>query len=150
MKLLSVDPGKHTGWAVWTYGESKRPKLDTADVTETVEEFYDILANSKVMRLADMIVYEDYIIRPAAKNKFWGHEWNRPPALLIIGAVEYFARANEIKLATQQAAILPIGCGYIGYNYQKGIHVPNQISAIAHGAYWLVKNKLATPPVLKD
>lgn len=139
MKLLSVDPGKHTGWALWNFG-SGAPELVVMGVTRAHEEFYDVLSTFDDL---EQIVYEDYLIRPAANNRGWSHQWNRPVALLIIGALEYFARTYSIKLASQPASVLPVGCGYIGYNYRKGIHVPNNVSAIAHGAYWLVKNKHA-------
>ena len=138
MKLLSVDPGKRTGWAVWNFG-SGQPELLTMGVSKDVEEFYDVLSHIQT----DQIVYENYHVRPQGMNKGWAHEWNRPPASLVIGALEFYSRANEIKIAVQQASQLPVGCGYIGYPYRKGIHVPNNVSAIAHGAYWLVKNKFA-------
>lgn len=143
MKLLSVDPGKHTGWAIWNFG-SGSPELLTMGVTVDEGQFYNILVRNEWPDL-DYLVYEDYKIRPAKVNKGWAHEWNSAPALHIIGALELFARQNEIELVVQQPAQLPVGCGYIGYPYKKGIHVPNNISAIAHGAYWLVKNNHANP-----
>jgi hypothetical protein len=147
MRLLSIDPGKHTGWAVWNYG-SGPPQLSVMGVTQETEEFYDVLIDIDDVDY-ETIVYENYHIRPAVNNRGWGHEWNRPPALLIIGALELFARQTGTKLVSQPASVLPVGCGYIGYNYRKGIHVPNNVSAIAHGAYWLVKNKHATPKEFK-
>jgi hypothetical protein len=143
MKLLSVDPGKHTGWACWNYGSGK-PELSVMGVTKETEDFYEVLLDMDPYSW-DQIVYEDYYVRPMKMNRGWGHEWNRPPALLIIGALEFYARQYGIKLVSQPASVLPVGCGYIGYNYQKGVHVPNNVSAIAHGAYWLVKNKHADP-----
>jgi len=143
MKLLSVDPGKHSGWAAWEV-ISGSPKLSKMGVTEDESHMLDLLV-ANLWDDFDQIVYEDYIIRPPKVNKGWGHEWNSAPALHIIGALELYARLHSIKLKSQPASILPVGCGYIGYSYRKGVHVPNNISAIAHGAYWLVKNKLAQP-----
>ena len=142
LKLLSVDPGKHNGWATWEY-DSGSPHLLTMGVTETLEDFYDLLATQGWQDF-DQVVYEDYIIRPRELNKQWGHEWNSGVALRAIGAIEFFARQHAVQIAKQPASVLPVGCGYIGYSYRKGVHVPNNISAIAHGAYWLVKNKHAT------
>lgn len=142
MNLLSIDPGKATGWAVWNYG-SGQPSLSLMGVTKVHEEFYDVLMEFKFP--FDQIVYEDYRIYPGKMKHGWSHEWNRPPALLIIGALELYARQRDTRMVSQPSSVLPVGCGYIGYNYRKGIHVPNNVSAIAHGAYWLVKNKHATP-----
>lgn len=141
MKLLSVDPGKHTGWATWDFG-SGSPSLVKMGVTDTELDFYDALIENSWEDF-DYLVYEDYLIRPAKLTRQWSHEWSSAPALHVIGALELFARQNKIALKSQPASILPVGCGYIGYNYRKGVHVPNNVSAIAHGAYWLVKNKHA-------
>ena len=143
MKLLSVDPGKHTGWACWNYG-SGTPSLLQMGVTKVHEDVYELLISLENAKF-DQIVYEDYRIYPGKMKQGWSHEWQRPPALLVIGALELFARQKSTKMVSQPSSILPVGCGYIGYNYRKGIHVPNNVSAIAHGAYWLVKNNLATP-----
>lgn len=141
MKLLSVDPGKHVGFATWEFGLGE-PILLKMGVTKNENEFYDILINDDWLTFG-YLVYEDYKIRPAKVNKGWSHEWNSAPALHVIGALELFARQNGIELKEQPASILPVGCGYINFPYRKGVHVPNNVSAIAHGAYWLVKNKYA-------
>lgn len=144
VKLLSVDPGKHTGWAAWDFWEGGigKPELIRMGVTPTIEDFFDLLLEDLWGDLS-WIVYEDYKIRPRELNHKWGHEWSGAPALHVIGGIEFYARQRAIQQKAQPASILPVGCGFIGYNYRKGVHVPNNVSAIAHGAYWLVKNKHA-------
>ena len=144
MKLLSVDPGKHCGWATWDFWEGghDKPELLRMGVTDTLEGFYDLLI-SDLWADCSYCVYEDYKIYPASLKKGWSQEWSGVVALHAIGALELFARQHAIQLAKQPSSILPVGCGYIGFNYRKGVHVPNNVSAIAHGAYWLVKNKHA-------
>jgi hypothetical protein len=144
MKLLSVDPGKRNGWATWEFWEGGHgePQLQRMGVSNDLEGFYDLLI-SDLWADISYCVCEDYKIYPREMKRQWGHEWSSAPALHAIGALELFARQHAIQLTMQPSSVLPVGCGYIGYNYRKGVHVPNNVSAIAHGAYWLVKNKHA-------
>lgn len=143
MKLLSIDPGVSTGWAEWD--GSKLLKFNE-ERPETA--FYDLLIEGDFNDV-DQVVFEDYKIRPADLQKGWGHEWNNGPALQIIGAVKYWCQTYSIPYKNQQASLLPVGCGYIGYPYNKKKHTPNYISAVAHGAYYLVKNKVCVPGDLR-
>jgi hypothetical protein len=140
MMLLSIDPGLTTGWAIWNV-----PKLLLFGDCKGIEEFFDSLLLPDEWEEVDQIVMEDYKIRPSSLNKNWGHEWNNGPALQVIGGVKLWARSHSIPYHMSQPSILPVGCGYIGYPYNKKKHTPNYISAIAHGAWYQVKNKLALP-----
>jgi hypothetical protein len=143
MKLLSIDPGTHTGWAVWTYGLGA-PLLNEVGESETAQTFYNTLTDGEYNDV-DQIVAEDYKIRPADLNRGWSHQWNNGPALQVLGAIDLFATMYSIPVRRQPASILPVGCGYVKYKYDKKKHVPNRISAIAHGAYWLVRNRHCIP-----
>jgi hypothetical protein len=143
MKLLSIDPGKHTGWAAWESGDG-HPTLLMMGVTETEKELYKLLSDILDSGFRyDQLVVEDYKIRPKELTHGYAHQWNSGVALQVIGAVELYSTITNTPVHRQPASVLPVGCGYIGYSYRKGIHVPNNVSAIAHGAYWLVKNKYA-------
>ena len=138
---MSVDPGKHTGWATWEFGLGD-PHLLQMGVTKNETEFYDMLIKEDWMNFG-YLVAEDYKIYPKAMKHGWSQQWSGAPAIHIIGALELFARQHGMQIKMQPSSVLPVGCGYIGYSYRKNVHVPNNISAIAHGAYWLVKNKYA-------
>ena len=110
------------------------------------KEFYEVLGESTDV---DLVVCEDYLIRPKDLTKNWGHEWNNGPALRMIGAIDFWAQNYSIEMVLQQPSIKPVGYGYIGAKYVKGKAKMHHIDAIAHGAYFLVKNKLATPKDFK-
>lgn len=143
MKLLSVDPGKHTGLAIWYYGSDKVQLLEMGE-SRDVQHFYNILTDGNFTD-TDQIVAEDYKIRPSDMQKGWGHEWNSGPALQVLGALDLFATMYSIPVRRNPASVLPVGCGFINYPYSNKKHTPNRISAIAHGAWWLVRNKYAVP-----
>jgi hypothetical protein len=143
MKLLSIDPGTHTGWAVWHY-EKNKVLLQEMGESASIQQFYNTLTDGE-FNDTDQIVAEDYKIRPADLNKGWSHQWNNGPALQVLGAIDLFATMYSIPTSRNQPAVLPVGCGYIGYKYNKKVHVPNRISAIAHGAWWLVKHGYSVP-----
>jgi hypothetical protein len=143
MKLLSIDPGTHTGWAIWYYGRDKVTLIEVGESKDT-QHFYNTLTDGNFTD-TDQIVAEDYKIRPSDMNKGWSHQWNNGPALQVLGAIDLFATMYSIPVQRTQPSVLPVGCGFIGYNYQKKVHVPNRISAVAHGAWWLVKHKYAIP-----
>jgi len=143
MKLLSIDPGTHTGFAVWYYGSDKVQLLEMGE-SKDIQNFYNTLTTGDLNDV-DQIVAEDYKIRPSNMNKGWSHQWNNGPALQVLGAIDLFATMYSIPVFRTQPSVLPVGCGIINYKYDKKKHVPNRISAIAHGAWWLVKHKYTIP-----
>lgn len=139
MKLLAIDPGNKTGWAV--YDTDHDPVITEFGLAKPISDFYELLISGKFNDV-DLVVSEDYKIRPADLNKGWSHEWNNGPALQVLGAIDFWAQEYSIKTARQQASIKPAGYGYIGMTYKKGKPDMDMYDAIAHGAYYLVKNKI--------
>lgn len=146
MKLLSVDPGKATGWAEWEFPQIRLVRFGEE---KPERKFYELLVSGHLTDI-DQLVVENYLIRPKDMTKNWGHEWNRGPALQVIGALELWSLEWSIPLKRQEPFNLPVGCGYAGIPYEKKKHLPNMLSAIAHGAYWLVSNKHGTPQDVRN
>lgn len=139
MKLLAVDPGNKSGWAV--YDTDSRPYIKEFGLAKPMEDFYDLLISGKFNDV-DLVVAEDYKIRPKDLQKGWSHEWNNGPALQVLGAIDFWAREYSIRVERQQPNIKPSGYGFIGMTYKKGKPDMDMYDAIAHGAYYLVKSKI--------
>jgi hypothetical protein len=146
MKIISFDPGQSTGWSVLDTDE--RPAFTMFGITRTPRELFDIF--NKFEGFPDVVVCEDYHINPAAMRRGWAHQWDKGLTLRAIGAIEHFAYWNNSKFVLQQSSQLKVGCGFIGYKYVDKKHVPDNISAMAHGAFFCVKNDILVPGDFKS
>lgn len=130
MWLLAIDPGGTTGWASF----DRKGKPIAFDKIKGHDEFLDWLEEQKPER----IVCESYKVRPGVN-----HSFSDVPTLQLIGAIKRWARKQGIEVKEQQPADMYIGLRHLGlYTTYKGKHVPDNISALAHGEYYLIKNKL--------
>lgn len=131
LRFTAIDPGKFIGWARF---ENHMPV--TVGVLEFGDSFYDWLAEEK----PDLFVVENYLVRPAAAQKGYAHQWNKGEALQVIGAVKYHAHHYGIPLVLQQASIQPHAAKRSGIPYKKGRS--NDInSAVLHGTHWWFNNR---------
>lgn len=139
-RVLCVDPGKRTGFAFFVDA-----KLLTFG-TVSHEQIWDWIK----MQTPDLIVYENFRIRPPKPGTRYNAMWSSPFALEVIGAIKAHAKYMEIPLHMQEPAILPVGCGFLGIPYTKGKKLKDHLSAMAHGAYFYVKHCKMNPQELKD
>lgn len=137
--ILCIDPGKRTGFARFIDGKA----------TEMGALVDDCLWPWLREQAPDIFVVENFRIRPYGGRRV-SKMWSSPVALQIIGAVK--ARADEVKafLHLQEPSVLPVGCGFMGIPYTKGKHLPDELSAMAHGAYYLVKTAGMNPKELRE
>lgn len=132
---LAIDPGeKRTGWA----------RFDESGATtgfghvDGIDEFLDWLDDQPKPKV---LIMEDYRVNPGIS-----HAFSRVRTVECIGGIKRYCRKNGVKLSEQRNLVLPIGLRYLGmyevyYRGTKKIkHVDDEISALAHGTYYLVKN----------
>lgn len=137
MHYLAIDPGqKNTGWA--SYNEIG--ETEGVGIFNDPDKFLDWLEeqNPKV------VICENYKINPGV-----GHVWSSVPTLQIIGAIKRIVKKQGAQLVLQDNTALGVGLRYLGmhqvYRPVQGKprkHVPDDLSALAHGEYFLVKNKI--------
>lgn len=92
MRVLSVDPGKMTGYVIWTDGEREEGELSH-------EPFLDFACDLVEAGGIDVIVCERFIIT-AQTGKLSQAPWS----LEQIGALRFFAHRHDVAFELQSAA----------------------------------------------
>lgn len=137
MHYLSIDPGeKITGWAAF---DSKGQEIEFGKITGGPESFMDWL-ESLVPGPAE-IIYENYRVSPTIN-----HGFSKVVTIQLIGMIKRYAHTRKILLHEQPNTVLKIGLKYAGFYLlyydaagKKKKHVDDEISAYAHGVYYLQK-----------
>jgi hypothetical protein len=142
MRILGIDPGGTTGWAELNVIDNKLvPGFFGMTKDKTLKEIRPNIQN------ADVIVYEGFWIRPdkAMGGKF---NWQEPPALIVIGALlALCAELGKTQVVKQTPAQRVPGYGFAGLSYKKGASGVHDRDALAHAAYYAVKELHARPVV---
>lgn len=141
MRILGIDPGKTTGWAV----------IELADRTISPIDF----GNTKDMQLieirphieeADVIVYEGW--RTFKKHAESGRlNFQTVPAEQVIGSLKTLLRLRSEQPILQEnlSGLKPVGWAWAGMKYvpgKKGMHWQD---AFAHAVYYAVNTCKAAP-----
>lgn len=125
---ISVDPGLNTGWAKWnedgeimSYGKLKQ------------EEFFNWFETQRFKWL----IIEIYRNRPGATNA-----WSKGETQQHIGVCKRHANKIGARVVEQDPSpCLAIGLRFLGlHDMYQGKHVPDEISAMAHGEYYMRKH----------
>ena len=136
MKIMAVDPGKNTGWALFE-ADKKPTKFGTC---RGLTDAWCWLTEQDV---PDIWVVENYRVRPASKFKSgFDHAWLEVDAIRVIGAIQYWAHRTGSKFVLQEPAIKPVSAGWLGMAYDKSKKDQHHIDATLHGYYYIVKNGL--------
>ena len=137
MNYLAIDPGSRcTGWARF----SEVGEATGFGHIDGIDEFLDWLEDQPKPKV---VILEEYRVNPSIS-----HAFSKVRTIEVIGGVKRYCRKNNITLVEQRNTVLPIGLRYIGmyevyYRGRKKIqHVDDEIAALAHGEYYLVKNKI--------
>lgn len=133
MKLLALDPGQSNGWAIYKDGA-----IDSFGTLQWEAEFLDWFMEQD----PDIIVAEDYIIRPKA----YDHNFDKGVALQVLGAVKLHARRLGVPVVLQQPALKPGAYAHMGATYVKGKRGMHHMDAIAHGHEYLLQKRLLKKP----
>lgn len=134
---LAIDPGDTTGWAKF----DEKGNVTAFDEIKGHDNFLDWLEDN--IEGVHVIILERYRVRTA------GHinSFSTVPTLQLIGAIKRVARKNNISIMEQDPSpALVMGLRFLGLHVAyKGKHVPDKVSALAHGTYFLRKAKIQKP-----
>lgn len=121
--VVSVDPGKNIGVALWTSTGVLLFKsvmdFDTLD---------DFLENSS--NIAE-IIYEDYTTNPWKKQG-----GSKQHAAQVIGMLKSHARRRGIDIVCQPNTILRVAALHAGIKVPAKGHIEDDVSALLHGWYY--------------
>jgi Holliday junction resolvasome RuvABC endonuclease subunit len=128
MKILGIDPGTTTGWALL---ENSTPlKMGEWKGKKAFEEGLASLLKEEQI---DVVVVEDFVFRPGFKE----NKWKKTDVAKQIGYIEAACKMLGIEFAKPQSpAIKPVGYGMSGMKYEKGKRGMHMQDAIAHAMYW--------------
>jgi hypothetical protein len=131
MSYTAIDPGDNVGWATF---DDKGEFTGFGEI-KGHDAFLDWLEKDQ----ASVIIVESYRARPGKINS-----WSRLPTVQLIGAIKRIAHKRHAKVIEQDPnPCLSIGLRFIGLHTEyKGKHVPDKISALAHGTYYLRKERI--------
>jgi len=130
---LAVDPGLHTGWAVW----NRQGECLDFGTTHSDDELHQKLS---LFETIGKVIIEDYTLWYHKARKQAG---SKMPAPKAIGIVETFARNWKAEIIKQGSDIKPIAEKWTERS-TKGVpkaktHV---LDALNHGDYYLIKNNI--------
>lgn len=131
MKLISFDPGKTTGFAIF----------QDCNVINVGTKKWEIEVLDWINELqADLFVVENFRLRKDQTN--W---WNEGETLQVIGAIKARARMIGCPVELQEPNVKPVAYAWLKQDYKKGKANMHHMDALVHGNYYLVKNKFKQP-----
>ena len=133
---LATDPGYRNGWAQFgTDGTLLRRGVLIED------DFLTFLLSGSVSQNIDVVICENFRVFPQMSNRLI---LNSLVAARMIGAVQLAALRNGWTLHLQEPQGMRQAAANLGYKYSTKTHIPDQISAHAHGTKWLIANGVIT------
>lgn len=139
---LAIDPGITSGWA--TFNSEGNP-TNLGDV-RGINEFLDWL--DELEPIPKVIVIEEYKIRRTQVKQNASHG-GKAETVQVIGAVKRFAYKHHIKIVEQSTQCKSIGYRYLGIRPSKNHRETHKTDAMAHGRYFLQKNKIVKSRLLE-
>lgn len=128
---LALDPGLHTGWALW---DNKGEFLDMGTI-HGEKELHDFLAG--LPTCIEVVIIEDFIL---FKNKAIKQAGSKMPAPKAIAQIETFARLWGAAIIKQPSNIKPIAEKMTGVKTKGKSHDQTHVlDAFNHGEYYLIK-----------
>jgi len=140
-RVLALDPGGSTGWAVVHQDESRKTKVVDfgilrKDLTLTgIEHWF-----AKV----DLVVCESFLTRPK-EARTGAFDYDPMETSQVIGVAKVLARLHSVPIVEQSASVKPVGYGFANQKYVKGKKNMHAWDAVAHGIYYLVRQKNGLP-----
>jgi hypothetical protein len=127
--FLALDPGLHTGWALW----KKDGVFIDMGTIHGEKELHDFLAG--LPTAIEVVIIEDFVL---FKNKAVKQAGSKMPAPKAIAQIETFARLWEAKVVKQQPSIKPIAEKMTGVKTKGLPHAQTHVlDAFNHGEYYL-------------
>lgn len=132
MEYLAIDPGQtNTGWASF----NAEGEFLEWGIIKGQDKFLDWFEEQS----PGFVIIERYRNRGGFVNSF-----SDMPTSKHIGAIERVCRKKKIPFTLQDPSpALAIGLRFLNlHTIYVGKHVPDNVSALAHGTYYLRKNKV--------
>ena len=141
--LDAFDPGVTTGWARFIDGE-----LKYWNQLVGLDALTDHLESLSPKAKADIIVMEKYALFKWLALQQSGSKMEVAQAE---GIIKSYVRRNAIRLVEQSPQILSIAKLWSKVDHSKGSHgFSHWKSALNHGYYYLVSNKMILPEGLQN
>lgn len=139
---LFIDPGEHTGWALFDENGNEIDMFTTNSFEETSDKLQEYLHRGK-SRNYKKVVYENFTLYPWKTN---AQMWSEFETVQVIGAIRHICRQNEISCGKVPARNKNMGFMYMGISEPSHSNPLNhQLVAMAHGVFWL-QNAGIRPP----
>jgi len=130
--FLALDPGLHTGWALWDQ-DGKFLEMGT---TNSYEELHDKL--DELPPTIKVVIIEEFQLWYHKARKQAG---SKMPAPRAIGQIETFARHWGATIVKQRSDIKPIAERMTGVSTKGKPKIQTHVlDAYNHGEYYLIKN----------
>lgn len=135
-RLLSLDPGETTGWAMYEDGKL----ADAGQLDTKPDRFIHTVPEFMVDMLPTHIVMENYKVYG---HKLTDHSWSALHTPQLIGSIKMLANMSNIGVSLQMASQAK---GFCTDDKLKkwGMYVKNlkhARDAVRHGCYFLLFNK---------
>lgn len=131
---LALDPGKHTGWAIW----DKDGVFIDMGTCHGENELHDFLAG--LPTTIEIVIYEDFFL---FKSKAQEQVGSNMPAPKAIAQIETFARLWGARMIKQPSNIKAIAEKMTGVTTKGKAHSATHVlDAFNHGEYYLIKNHI--------
>lgn len=128
MTILSVDPGRHVGWAYW----NSVGRLLKHDIAE-IDEFVDLLRHDYFQR-PGVIVYEDFRLQ---RHRAERQSQSRMEASQVIGMLKLYGAVSEAIVVAQELEARDLGYMHSGIKPLTDHDKSHDLDAVAHGFYYL-------------
>lgn len=139
MKILGIDPGKASGYAVVEVsGKTIKPGEFGAEPNG------DVRVIGELIKTVDIVVCEDFKLRPdkARRGVF---DYSSMIAPQVIGKIELLCEMLGVTLAKQQPSVKPVAYGFAGLKYVAGKKGTHWQDAYCHAVYYAVTRLNALP-----
>ena len=142
MKVLGLDPGVTTGWALVEVIDNK---IDFKSWGETKD--MEMIEIADIVEESDYVVYEEWVTDPrhARRGAF---NQNKMPAARVIGSIRTLYRLTKKpsdRIVKQYNHQKPVAYGLAGMKYQKGKQRMHKQDALAHAVFFSVRTLKALP-----
>jgi hypothetical protein len=140
MRVLSIDPGKTTGWAEISVDDTKISLGFFGNTKDTT--LFELKQN---VEDADIIVYEAWLTRPKHLQR-GAFDWDPMITPQVIGSLLTLCKTlGKKEPVKQQPSIKPVGYALAGMKYVPGKKGTHWQDALAHGIFYAVKQLGALP-----
>lgn len=151
--ILAIDPGDvRIGVAMFSYDEEEKQANLTVLQIVDLEMLYGILAifetmvkkadeNPNAPKKKHTIVVENFRT-DVVQHGIATFQWNEMLTSQVIGAVKYGAHRIGADVVIQENRVLHMGKKWCDLKGAKNKHIPDDVSAYIHGAYYMMQQRM--------